>query len=143
MARYHTTIDVPAAPAKAFAYLADLANSTAWDPSVVEATRLDDGPLGVGARFRVLVAFYGRRIELAHTIETYEPDCRLVLVAKRKSVSSRDVITIEPAGAGSRITYDAELRLNGALRLLDRGLQLAFGGMGDRAAAGLRAALGG
>ena len=51
-------------------------------------------------------------------------------------------ITVEPDGAGSAVTYDADLRLNGVLRLGDLGLRLMFGRIGDRAAAGLRRVLG-
>ena len=44
-------------------------------------------------------------------------------------------------GTGSVVAYDAELRLNGPLAILDLGLRLVFGRIGDRAAAGLRRSL--
>ena len=56
--------------------------------------------------------------------------------------TSIDRITVEPDGTGSVITYDADLRLNGVLRIGDLGLRLVFGQIGDRAAAGLRRVLG-
>jgi dehydrogenase/reductase SDR family member 12 len=143
MARYETTILVPAAPDEAFQYLADFTNTATWDPSVVEATRLDEGPFRAGSSFHVVVAFYGRRVPLTFTIETFEPERRLVLVGEGRRVRSRDTMTFVPQDGGTSITYAAELQLRGALRILDRGLQLAFSGMGDRAAAGLKQALGG
>ena len=39
------------------------------------------------------------------------------------------------------MTYDADLRLNGLLRIGDLGLRLVFDRIGDRAAAGLRRVL--
>ena len=141
MAHYQTTIDVPATPDAAFAYLADFANTKEWDPSIVEAERLDGDVLGVGSRFRLVVAFFGRRIELEYAIERHESPNLLVLVGKGKSVQSRDTITIEANGDGSRVTYDAQLRLKGPMRLLDKGLQLQFATMSEKAVAGLAARL--
>jgi carbon monoxide dehydrogenase subunit G len=138
MARYQTTIDVPVAPEVAFAYLADFTNTKAWDPSIVEAERIGDGPIGVGSQFRLVVAFFGKRIELVYGVERHDAPTAVVLAATNKSVESRDAITIEADGAGSRITYDAHLRLKGALRLLDKGLQMQFTTMSERAAAGMK-----
>jgi carbon monoxide dehydrogenase subunit G len=137
MARYQTTIEVPVSPEVAFAHLADFSNATGWDPSVVEASRVDDGPLGVGAKFRVLVGFFGKRIEVDYTIEEHRAPSSLVLVGRGKSLESRVAFGLEPAAAGSTIAYDAQLKLKGALRLLDKGLQMQFSTMGERAAAGM------
>jgi carbon monoxide dehydrogenase subunit G len=54
-----------------------------------------------------------------------------------------DEIRVEPAGAGAVVTYDARLDMRGALRVANPLLKLAVGRIGDRAAAGLRRALGG
>jgi carbon monoxide dehydrogenase subunit G len=143
MAHYVTTIEVPASPETAFAYIADFTNAQQWDPGTVESVRLDDGPLGVGARFRVVAGFFGRRIELEYVIEEHDPDRRVVLAVTGKSVTGRDTITIEPSGTGSSIVYDADLRLKGALRFLDKGLQVTFTNIGNKASDGLKKALGG
>jgi hypothetical protein len=58
-------------------------------------------------------------------------------------VRSRDTITVAATDAGTALTYDAELRLTGAMRLLDKGLQLSFTTMSEKATAGLKKALGG
>ena len=143
MAHYQTTLEVPATPQASFDYLADFSNTKAWDPSIVEAERLDGAAIGPGARFRLVVAFFGRRIELTYAIERYAAPTNLVFVGTGKSVESRDTISIEPsAQGGSRISCDAQLRLKGAMRLLDKGLQLQFTTMSERAAAGLKDKLG-
>ena len=138
MAQYQTTIEVPASPESAFAYLADFTKTKDWDPSIVEAERIGDGPIGVGSQFRLVAAFFGRRIELTYTIERHDAPSTVALVGKGKSVESRDTITVEGTADGSRITYDAQLRLKGAMRLLDKGLQLQFSTMSERAAAGMK-----
>jgi carbon monoxide dehydrogenase subunit G len=138
MAQHRSTIDVPADPATVFAYLSDLTNAKAWDPSVVEAERENGTTFGAGARFRVVVAFFGRRIELRYTVEQSDPPATLVLRATGKSVERLDTITIAPSDGGSRVTYDSSLRLKGPLRMLDKGLQLQFTTMTERATAGLK-----
>lgn len=57
--------------------------------------------------------------------------------------TDRITITREAVGGnhGTLVTYDADLQLNGVLRLADPLLRLAFGRIGDRAAAGLRRVL--
>ena len=55
---------------------------------------------------------------------------------------STDEIRVVPVGAGTSVTYDADLRLKGPLgRLMDPLLGLAFRRIGDRAAVGLGKAL--
>jgi carbon monoxide dehydrogenase subunit G len=142
MASFETVIDVAATPEDAFAYVADYTNAVAWDPSIVSAQRLDDGPIREGSQFRVVVAFFGRHIELTYTIERHAPPTEVVLVGTGKSVESRVTIVVKTAGDGSRVDYRARLRLKGAMRMLDKGLQLPFTSMGERAAAGLATQLG-
>lgn len=140
MANYTTTIPVTTSPEATFDDLADFTNAKEWDPGIVEAKRLDDGPIGVGSRFAVTVAFYGKRIVLEYRIDEYDRPRRLVLRADNKKVRSVDVITVSPrAEGGADLTYDATITLRGPMKLLDKGLALAFKNIGDKAAAGLRA----
>jgi carbon monoxide dehydrogenase subunit G len=56
-------------------------------------------------------------------------------------VTSTDTITVDGAGAGSRVRYVAVLQARGLLRLASPLLARFFSAMADRAAAGLRATL--
>lgn len=140
MAHYRTTIASTLPPADALAYLANFTSAAAWDPSVVEARRLDDGPVAVGSRFLIVSRANGRDVPLEYEIVALD-DARVVLRAESERLTGVDEITVEPAGDGSAVTYDADLALNGAARLLDPLLSLVFRRMAGRAAAGLRTAL--
>jgi hypothetical protein len=141
VARYTTTIESKLAQAEAFAYMADFSNARFWDPSVSEARREDEGPLGIGSRFHLVARFAGRNVPLAYTIVTYEPPALVMLEARRGFVS-RDTITVQPAeGAGSVVGYDALLAFTGIGRLLDPLMQRVFDRVGAKAAAGLATAL--
>lgn len=143
MARYVTEVATSLAPDEAFAYLADLCHFEEWDPGVRRSVQVaGDGP-GPGAAYEVTVAAVPRDLLLRY--ETVEHDApRSTLVVARSAVfTSEDRITVEPSDTGSVVTYDAVLRLDGALAVFDVGLRLVFGRIGDRAAAGLRTAIGG
>jgi len=137
MARYHATVETRQNAADAFAYLADFSSTAQWDPGVVEAERLTEGPITIGATFRVVTLFLGRRIPLDYEVTALEPGRRVVLRADNGTIRSTDEITVCAADAGSVVNYDADLRLLGALRFADPLLRLAFRRIGDRARAGL------
>ncbi len=138
MATYRTSVRSPLAPDLAFDSLADFTTVADWDPGVERATRVDHGELGVGSAFDVDVALAGRAVNFRYEITEFERPRRVVLRAERWPFVSRDTITVAAADGGSTVTYDAELRLRGVLRLLDPLLARAFRRVGDRAAAGLR-----
>jgi dehydrogenase/reductase SDR family protein 12 len=141
MARYTTAIPSTLAPADAFAYMADFSNARFWDPSVSQARRDGDGPVGLGSTFALVARFAGRDVPLTYTIVAYEPPARVVLEARRGFVS-RDTIAVEAAAGGrSVVHYDAVLEFTGIIRLVDPLMQLVFNRVGTKAKAGLETAL--
>jgi len=141
MARYETTMRTAKTAQEVFAYLADLRNFAEWDPGVRAVRQVEGSGGGPGTVFDVTVAGVGRDLTLRYVTEEHEAPRNLLVVARSSVFTSIDRITVEPDGTGSVVTYDADLRLNGVLRLGDPGLRLMFGHIGDRAAAGLRRVL--
>jgi carbon monoxide dehydrogenase subunit G len=143
VARYVTTVKTAKTPREVFAYMADLRNFAEWDPGVKAVRQVEGSAGGPDAVFDVTVAGIGRDLTLRYVTEEYDAPRKLLVVARSTVFTSIDRITVEPDGTGSVLTYDADLRLNGVLRVGDLGLRLMFGWIGDRAAAGLRRVLGG
>ena len=141
MARYVTTVRTAKAPQEVFAYMADLRNFAEWDPGVKAVTQVEGSGGGPDSVFDVTVAGVGRDLTLRYVTEEYDAPRNLLVVARSAVFTSIDRITVKPDGTGSVVTYDADLRLNGVLRIGDLGLRLMFGHIGDRAAAGLRRVL--
>ena len=141
MARFVTTVPSRRSQAEAFAYLADFEHAREWDPSVTEAHRTSDGPIGMGTAFAVVSKFGPRMVPLTYTIVRYEPDRLVVLEARSKGFVSTDTITVEPAGATSQVTYDAVLAFGGLGRLADPLMQVVFNRVGRKAEARLREVL--
>ena len=143
MARYVTTVRTAKTPRKAFDYMADLRNFAEWDPGVKAVKQVEGSGGSSDAVFDVTVAGPVWDLTLRYVTEEYDAPRNLLVVARSLIFTSIDRITVEPDGKGSVVTYDADLRLNGPLRVGDLGLRLVFGRIGDRAAAGLRRVLGG
>jgi hypothetical protein len=141
MARYVTSIESRLPPSEAFAYMADFANAREWDPSVSEARRDGEEPVGAGTAFDVVSRFAGRDVRLRYTIIAYEPPTRVVLEAERPGFVSRDTITVEPSDRGSVVSYDALLAFQGIGRIFNPIMQRIFNRVGAQATAGMQAAL--
>lgn len=133
MARYTASVESSRPLEDVFAYLSDFSSTEEWDPGVVRAQRLGEGPIGVGTRFRLTASFLGRETELTYEVVEYAPPSSVTLRGENATVVSLDRITFEPLDGGTRVTYDAELTLKGPLKLADPLLGLAFGRIGGGA----------
>ena len=142
MARFEATVTSPESRDAAFDYLADFRSVSEWDPSIRSA-RLARGQAGVpGAEFELVVGFLGRDVPMTYTAEVVDRPRRLLMVAETPTVVSRDEITFaETPGGRTAVTYAADLRLRGALRVLDPILGVLFKRLGGRARDGLAARL--
>lgn len=135
MAEFTEAFTVAASPEDAFDYLADPAHRAEWDPAVRSVEPGDDG-------LRLTIGFYGRAIETRYVVAELDRPRRIVLAIDGK-VRGSDEFVIEPAdGGGSRITLRMHVAMKGIARVLDRGLGVAFAGIGENAVAGIRSRLG-
>jgi hypothetical protein len=141
MPRYRVSIDSTRSADDAFAYLAAFDNIRDWDPSVASARRLDEGAIGQGSTFEVHVQMKKRQLPLRYEVVRFEPGALIAVEARAAWFRSYDVITVEPKGSGSLVTYDALLELRGVARVAAPFMGRAFRTIGDAAADGLRRVL--
>ena len=141
MASYVATVECARSPEQVFDYIADFSTNAEWDPGTISADRAGEGPVGVGAEFRLVVSFLGRTSRLTYRIVEYDRPHVVTFRGENAAVVSLDRITVKPWNGGSRLTYDARLTPKGATRLAGPLLALAFRRVGDRALTGLRTAL--
>jgi carbon monoxide dehydrogenase subunit G len=141
MTRLHETITTPLPLDDAFAFVADFANAQHWDPGVASSERLDDGPVGVGSRYRLGIRMRGRVVPMEYRITTFEPSRRVVLGGEGSNVSAVDDIRFEATPAGTRIQYTADIRLGGWMRLIEPLAGGAFRRIATDAVNGMQAAL--
>jgi carbon monoxide dehydrogenase subunit G len=143
MARYSTTVRTPRPPDEAFAYMADLRNFALWDPGVTRVTQAHGEGGGPKSVFDVVVKSVGGGMTLQYITTRYDEPRSVQVEARSAMLTSIDRVDVVADGAGSVVTYDAELRLNGPLGIFDLGVRPVFKRIGDRAAAGLERALDG
>jgi carbon monoxide dehydrogenase subunit G len=141
MTRLNETIETSLPIDETFAFIADFANARHWDPGVATSERIDTGPVGRGARYRLGVRMRGRVVPMEYRITTYEPPRRVVLAGEGASVSAVDEIRFEPAGSGTRIDYTADIHLGGWMRLVEPFAGGAFEKIARDALGGMQRAL--
>ena len=145
MAVLREVIEVSGPAADAFDAVADFSSSERWDPGVVRAERVRDGsgdPSGVGAEYLVRVRFRGSEQDMTYVTTEYWRPHRVVLRGDGPRVKAVDTIEFAAVPGGTRITYEADLRLTGLATLAAPFLGGAFNQMGKAALAGMKAWLG-
>ena len=139
--KYAREIEVPMPADETFAYLADFAHAAEWDPGIVESRRLTPEPTAVGSRFEVVALFRGNRQRFEYVVTEYEDGNRIALRGEGEKALSDDVITVTATADGTRVGYEADLRLKGVFRVAEPFLRSTVARMGDDALDGLAAKL--
>lgn len=119
------TFNVSPPPGVVVDYLKDFGNAEQWDPGTQSCERVGSGPVSEGAYWHNVSKIFGVTAELTYTLAELT-DRKLVFVGENKSSTSVDTITVDAAGAGSVITYEAQLEMHGAAKLLNPVMKLAF-----------------
>ncbi len=119
------TFSVTPTPDRVIDYLKDFSNAEEWDPGTQTCTREGAGPVEVGATWHNVSKIVGVTAELTYTLETLT-NRTLVFVGENKSSTSTDTITVDASGAGSVITYEADLEMKGAAKLLSPAMKIVF-----------------
>lgn len=141
MTRLRETIDTTLPIDETFAFVADFANSSLWDPGVATSERIDPGPVGVGARYQLGVRMRGKVAPMEYRVTTWEPSRRVVLAGEGSNVSAIDEIRFEEIPTGTRIDYTADIRLTGWMRLAEPFAGGAFEKIAKDALGGMQRAL--
>ena len=141
MTRIHERIETALPIDDAFDYVADFANSHAWDPGTLSSRRLDSGPVRAGARYLLDVRMGDRVAPMEYRISVFEPPTRVILTGEGSGVTAVDDIRFEPAGGGTRVDYTADIKLAGFLGLIQPLLGRAFGNLARNAVGGMQRTL--
>ena len=141
MTKLHETIETALSPAATFDFVADFANSMHWDPGVATSERIGDGPVAVGARYKLGVRMRGKVVPMEYRVSEFEPGRRVVLIGEGSGVNAVDEIRFEPVGTGTRVDYTADINLGGWMRLVQPFVGGAFEKVAKDALGGMQQAL--
>ena len=103
-----------------------------WDPGTRTCTRSDDGgPVQVGSTWRNVSVFNGRETELSYRLVDRSPS-ELTFVGENPTVTATDRITVGTNDEGATVvTYRADLKFKGLLKLAAPFLRREFERLGD------------
>ncbi|MDX1889413.1 SRPBCC family protein [Mycolicibacterium sp. 050158] len=119
------TFTVSTPPDRVIDYLKDFGNAEQWDPGTESCVRQGQGPIEVGATWHNVSKIFGVTAELTYTLRELTHRT-LVFVGENESSTSTDTITVDASGAGSVLTYRADLEMKGAAKLLSPAMKLVF-----------------
>jgi hypothetical protein len=136
MAFYQTSVRTALGVADAFERMAHVERFAEWDPGVLRGTQVRGVGPGPDAVYDLLIDALPKQT-FRYQITQYEAPNRYRMVARTALFTSYDDVVVEAWGGGARVTYAAELVLNGPLAVFDRALRPVFRRIGDRAARGL------
>ena len=135
-------IEVPRSVAESFAYVADFTTVAEWDPGI-HSSRKVSGDGAVGSVYEVEAEFRGKTMPFTYTVTAFEQDRRIVLDGVGEKATSLDTIAFAPtATGGTQITYSADFKLKGVLRVAKPFLGGTFKTLAKKALAGLAVKLG-
>jgi uncharacterized protein YndB with AHSA1/START domain len=120
------TITVARPVDEVFARVADFSRLAEWDPTFEASRRVDDGPLGVGARFDVTGTTAGQTVNLLLTVTEYDPPRRIVFDGSGDGLDTTERLEVNPTDdGGSEVTYHSAFETDRS-DLVDAALQVPF-----------------
>jgi uncharacterized protein YndB with AHSA1/START domain len=101
-----------------FEVVADERNEPRYNPRIVRAEKVSEGPVGAGTRFVAEPKGMGSKGEITLTILEYERPHRLHNVVRSSYMEVDGTVTFEEAAGGTRLTWDWDMTMVGPMRLL-------------------------
>ncbi len=111
-----TVIGCP--PDVVFDFVADERNEPKFNPRMVRAELISEGPIGAGARFLAATKSMGRTLEMVIETTAYDRPARLTSTTHMSSAEIQGTMTFEPVSAGTRMRWSWDVEPKGFFRLL-------------------------
>ncbi len=138
MTKLIEALETPLAREVAFAYIADWSLQAEWDPNTVSSAQIGEGGPSVGARYKLEVKMGRKAVPMEYLITELQAPSRIVLIGEGSGVWTQDSITFTEIAAGTRVDYEAEIKLSGLLGLAQPLLGRAFDGIAKGAVKGMK-----
>jgi hypothetical protein len=102
-----------------FAVVRDVTKSPLWNPGLLEVRRTSEGPLGVGATMIYVGTFMGRRYESPVACTGFAENKQLATATTGGPFYLEVDQTLEPAGAGTKLTIHCRGESRGFFKLAE------------------------
>jgi uncharacterized protein YndB with AHSA1/START domain len=101
-----------------FDFVADERNEPRYNPRMLRAEKVSDGPIGVGTQFRAETATRRGSAEMAIEITRYERPSRLESSTRLSNMDIAGALTFDPVPGGTRMQWVWDVRPRGVLKLM-------------------------
>jgi uncharacterized membrane protein len=97
---------------RVFKFATDLNNNAKWQSEILVAEQTSDGQFGLGATYRCVNRFLGKRIESEGVISDFEPDKICSFRFSSGSVSGESSYLFQPVNGYTKFTTVGNIKLN-------------------------------
>jgi len=101
-----------------FDFAADQRNEPRYNPRMIRAEKISEGPVGEGTVFRSAAKSIGRAAEMRIELTCYDRPGRVASRTTAKQVDIDGALTFDPVPGGTRMRWSWSVRPRGAARLL-------------------------
>lgn len=100
-----------------FDYVADQRNEPEYNPHMVRAEKMTEGPVGAGTVFHSAVAWHGRTAQMRIEYTAYRRPRLLASTTTMRRADFTATLTFEPVPAGTRMHWSEQVRLKRGFKL--------------------------
>jgi carbon monoxide dehydrogenase subunit G len=118
MARISGEVTIDAPVEEVFDLVADERNEPRYNPRIVRAEKVSEGPVSRGARFVAEPKGMGAKGQMTLEVLQYDRPHRLRTVVRSSYMQVEGTVTFEEVDGGTRLRWDWDMGLVGALRVL-------------------------
>lgn len=101
-----------------FDFAADQRNEPRYNPRMIRADKVSDGPVGKGTVFRSAAKSMGRTAEMRIELTGYDRPGRLASRTTTRQADIDGTLTFDPVPGGTRVRWSWIVRLRGGARVL-------------------------
>jgi uncharacterized protein YndB with AHSA1/START domain len=124
MARISGQVTIDAPVEEVFDLVADERNEPSYNPRIVHAEKLTEGPVGRGSRFVAQPKGMGSKGEMTLEVLAYDRPHRLHNIVRSSYMEVDGTLTFEEADGGTRLRWEWDMGLVGPMKLMSPVLAL-------------------
>ena len=118
MAPISTSVEIARSPQDVFAYISDFSRHPEWQEGLVTVKVETEGPLRVGTRVVHRRKVGPQTVATTSEITTYDPSRMVAFRGVDGPIRGTGSQRVEPAGDGSRVSFEMELEGHGFGKLM-------------------------
>jgi uncharacterized protein YndB with AHSA1/START domain len=101
-----------------FDFVADERNEPTFNPRMLRAEKVTEGPIGTGTRFLATMKSMGRTFDITIEYTAYQRPTRLGSTSRMSSAETRGALTFQPHPFGTRMRWSWDVEPRGVSKLL-------------------------